>query len=288
MDVRRELARVTGLDRPWQLLVDRHTIAAAVQAGPPLPSGPASSELDLPGAVALVDGRGPGGVPAAGASSGWHDVLRFLAAAARSRPVVVDERLVQTVHWLLHRHQPGSEPGQVRFGADLRLPPAPPGADGIDAAVWTAAAVRRVEPCATGSLAVAHAVELLLLARADDLAPWYAGRPSPAGDPREVLQATAEAHLERCREGEQRWFAVGRLLAATGLPDRMSGACWDAAAGLPITNASYRAAAAVVRRRPVSEQQASRDLRALVDARLLQPTGRTRDRSYRWAAGAGG
>ena len=150
--------------------------------------------------------------------------------------------------------------------------------------IWTAAAVRRADPCSTGSLAVAHAVELLLLARADDLAPWYAGRPSPAGDPREVLQATAVAHLDRCREGEQRWFRVARLLAAARLSDRMAGPCWDAAVGLPLTNASYRSAAAAVRRRPVSEQQASRDLRTLVDAGLLQPAGRTRDRTYRWAS----
>ena len=150
--------------------------------------------------------------------------------------------------------------------------------------MWTAAAVRRADPCWSGNFAVAHAVELLLLAHADGLAPWFAGRPSPAGDPREVLQATAQVHIERCRAGEHRWFSVARLLGGASLPDRMAGPCWDAAAGLPLANASYRAAAAVVRRRPVSEQQASRDLRALVDAGLLQATGRTRDRAYRWSA----
>ena len=76
---------------------------------------------------------------------------------------------------------------------------------------------------------------------------------------------------------------MGRRLTAARLPDRMAGPCWAAAAGLTLANATYRAAAAVVRRRPVSEQQASRDLRALVDAGLLQPTGRTRDRIYRWS-----
>jgi hypothetical protein len=283
VDVRRELARVTALDRPWQLLADRHTRAGAVAAGAP---GSDEPSLDLSVAVAVVDGRDPGAVPrpqAVAAASGWHDVLLFLAATARVRPVVVDEGLVRTLHWLLQRHRPGSEAGQVRPGVDLRLPPPPPGADAIDAAIWTGAAVRRAEPCTTGSLAVAHAVEVLLLAQADDLPPWYAGRPAPTGDPREVLQTTAAAHLQRCREAEQRWFAVTRALAAAHLSDRMAGPCWAAAAGLPLTNTSYRAAAAIVRPRPISEQQASRDLGALVDAGLLQPTGRTRDRTYRWS-----
>lgn len=277
MEVRQELARVTGLDRPWQRLADRHTLASAVVAGAP---GFDDTGLDLAAATAVVDGRDPG-TPA---GSGWYDTLLFLASTARGPAATVDESLIRTLHWLLHRRRPGTDHGQVRPGVDLRLPRPPSGADAIDAAVWTGAAVRRAEPCATGNVAVAHAVEVLLLSQADGLAPWYAGRPGPAGDPREVLQATAAAHLERCREGEQRWFAVARALAAAGLPERMAGPCWDAATGLPLSNGLYRAAVAVVRRRSVSEQQTSRDLKALVDAGLLEAAGRTRDRTYRWAA----
>ena len=282
MDERRELARITALDRPWQLLAGRLALAAAVGTGVRLSQGDA---IGLTRAVAVVDGRAAvaGGDRALAAARGWHDVLRFLAAAAAEAPAAVDEGLVRAVHWLLHRHAPELRPGRLRPGADLRLPPPPAGADPIDAAIWTAAALGRADPCPTASAAVAHAVEVLLLSEADNLAPWYAGRPAPTGDPREVLQTTAAAHLDRCREAEQRWFAVARMLAGAGLPDRMAGPCWDAASGLPLTNTSYRAAAAVVRRRPVSEQQASRDLRALVACGLLQAEGRTRDRTYTWA-----
>lgn len=282
MEVRRELARTTGLARPWQLLSNRQALAGAIGDGARL----LGEIVSLASAVEAIDGRGLATTEhqASGAARAWLDTLRFLAAAADpARPATVDDGLVRALHWQLYRHLPGAEPGRLRPDAMLSLVPPPPGADPIDAAVWTAAAVRRADPCWSGSDVVAHAVELLLLAQADGLAPWFAGRPSPAGDPREELHDTAAAHLLCCRQGEQRWFFVGRLLATAGLPDRMAGPCWDAAIGLPLANTSYRAAAATVRRRPVSEQQASRDLRALVDAGLLHPAGRTRDRTYRWS-----
>jgi len=283
VDVRRDLARTVSRERPWQLLVNRQAVAEAVREGAAL----SGALLDRPVALAIVDSRGAPASPAVQAvqavGQAWCDLLGFLATASDPvRPARVDEGLVRTLHWLLHRTASEADAGRVRPDADLTLPPAPPGADAVDRAIWAAAAVRRAEPCWSGNAVVAHAVEVLLLAQADGLAPWYAGRPAPTGDPREVLHATATAHLRRCGEAEQRWFDVAGLLAAAGLPDRMAGPSWDAATGLPLVNASYRAAAAVVRRRPVGEQQASRDLRAMVEARLLQPAGRTRDRTYRW------
>lgn len=282
MEERRELARSTARDRSWQHLVNRQALARAVCDGAALSGTVIGIEL----ARSVVDDDLTAGWPAgdAAVAVGWHDLLRFLAATiVDDRPVAVDEGLVRSLHWLLHRHLPTAAAGRLRPGADFRLVPPPAGADAIGAAIWTAAAVRRTDPCWSGSVAVAHAVELLLLAEADGLAPWYAGRATPAGDPREVLQATAQRHLLECQQGEQRWFDVEHLLESRGLPKRMTGPCWDAAAGFRLTNTSYRTAVATARRRPTSEQQASRDLRTLVDAGLLQPSGRTRDRSYRWS-----
>lgn len=283
MDERRELAELTKLERPWLLLANRQALGQAMRLGAAL----SGVTVDLPLALAVLDRRTierpSSPVDPLAAARSWLDVLRFLAEAADpTRPAPLDEGLVRALHWLLHRNFPTTQPGRVRPGADLSLPPPPAGADGIGVAVWTAAALRRADPCWSGNAIVAHAVEILLLARADGLAPWYAGRPSPAGDPREVLQITAVGHLLRCRQAEERWFAMSRVLGDKGLPDRMAGPCWDAATGLLITNASYRSAAAVVRRRSISEQQASRDLKTLVEARLLRATGRTRDRTYRW------
>ena len=156
--------------------------------------------------------------------------------------------------------------------------------DPVQGALATSATLREIDPCWAGSAAVVAAVELLLLARADGVPVVAAGRPFTEGDPVTVLDRAARDTLERVDAAEDRWFAVGRALVEHDLPGRMTAACWDAAGGGVLTNSAYRMAVAAARGRPLREQQASRDLRALVDAGLLRPTGATRDREYRWRA----
>jgi Fic family protein len=85
-----------------------------------------------------------------------------------------------------------------------------------------------------------------------------------------------QAHtlLRRMREAERTWTALEAQVTALGLPERMVSALWDAAQGFRVRNGTYRAAA------DISEQSASKDLRALVEAGLLEAHGAKRGRFY--------
>ncbi|MDQ6760266.1 MAG: Fic family protein [Acidobacteriota bacterium] len=80
--------------------------------------------------------------------------------------------------------------------------------------------------------------------------------------------------LRRTRETERVWNELERLIADMGLPDRVIYALSDAAFGYRIRNATYRTVA------DIKEVTASRDLKLLVDNRLLVPTGEKRGRIY--------
>lgn len=90
----------------------------------------------------------------------------------------------------------------------------------------------------------------------------------------------AKTHLRRIEEIERLWIACAELAGARSLPERTVGALLDAAMGLRIRNASYRALTEATAGEEVSELTASRDLRALVDAELLDPVGANRGRYY--------
>ena len=64
------------------------------------------------------------------------------------------------------------------------------------------------------------------------------------------------------------------LVKHLGLPERMIFALADAATGLRVRNATYRSSA------EVSDNLASRDLKALVEKGLLVADGQTRGRAY--------
>lgn len=85
-----------------------------------------------------------------------------------------------------------------------------------------------------------------------------------------------QAHrlLRRVRETSELWEAVEQEAARLGLPDRAVEALWSAASGRRLRNVSYR------RMADVTDQIASRDLKMLVNAGLLQPHGEKRGRFY--------
>jgi hypothetical protein len=276
------IAAALDASRPWSGLVRRQLAVEALR------SGAATSGLAVPrtAALAVIDGRGHEvALPAAtaAAAQGWAEALELLHALATIEgPLTVDGGVLRTVHWTLHRRAPSLRPAHARPGASLALPSASLRLDPVDAALWVADRLRAAGPFWTENASVAYAVEMLLLARADGVPVVAAGRPTTVGEPREVLVAAAQAHRQRLAEAEQRWFTLGRELSGRHLPDRMTGPCWDAMGGAVLTNAGYRKAVEVVQGRVVSDQQASRDLKALVAATLLRATGRTRDRAYRW------
>ena len=89
----------------------------------------------------------------------------------------------------------------------------------------------------------------------------------------------ARTMLRRVRESERIWSEIERLVGVHSLPDRASQAIFDAVLGLRVRNATYRAYFADTPDE-ITEATATRDLRALVGAGLLEPRGEKRGRHY--------
>ncbi len=85
----------------------------------------------------------------------------------------------------------------------------------------------------------------------------------------------AQALLRRSQEMERVYGDIATLIERHGLPQRTDLAVIQAAFGLRVRNSSYRVSA------EISNNLASRDLKALVDAGLLIGEGEKRGREYR-------
>jgi hypothetical protein len=64
------------------------------------------------------------------------------------------------------------------------------------------------------------------------------------------------------------------------LPERTTGALAEASYGFRLTHTTYKTIVELTAGETISGLTVSRDLKALVDARLVQPVGRTRGRYY--------
>jgi Fic family protein len=80
--------------------------------------------------------------------------------------------------------------------------------------------------------------------------------------------------LQRNRMTQRVWNEIEEIVTRRGLPERATTALVNAASGYRIRNSSYKTYA------DVSEQVSSRDLKLLVDEKLLVATGHTRGRLY--------
>ena len=160
-----------------------------------------------------------------------------------------------------------------------------------------------IHPFRDGNGRMARCVQSLVLARDGILSPHFcsieeylgrntdayykvlaevgAGSWHPERDTRPWIRFTLTAHyrqaqtlLRRVEDSEMRWSELEDITAALGLPDRAIGPLFNASLGLRLRNQGYRTEAAV------SEQVASRDLRQLVGAGLLEAHGERRGRFY--------
>jgi Fic family protein len=90
----------------------------------------------------------------------------------------------------------------------------------------------------------------------------------------------AKTHLRRIEELQALYMRCGELATRKGLPERTVGPLVEVSFGLRLRNASYRHIVQQTEGDEISDLTASRDLRLLVDAKLLRPHGQNRGRYY--------
>lgn len=167
-----------------------------------------------------------------------------------------------------------------------------------------------IHPFRDGNGRMSRCLQTLVLARDRILAPewcsieeylgvntqdYYAvlgqvgqGAWNPQNDARPWVRFCLQAHyiqamsvLRRVRESEKIWTELEALMAKKGkLPGRSIQALFDATLGLRVRNASYRSVLKQFEKEEISNQVATSDLRAIVDAGLLEQRGKKRGTFY--------
>lgn len=85
---------------------------------------------------------------------------------------------------------------------------------------------------------------------------------------------------KRIHETEHLYDSITQLVDRYNLPNRATGALADAARGRRLRRSIYIHLVELTDGDPISDLTASRDLKAMVDARVLEPTGEGRGRMY--------
>jgi Fic family protein len=166
-----------------------------------------------------------------------------------------------------------------------------------------------IHPFRDGNGRMARCLQSLVLARGKVLAPVfmsieeYLGRNTqryygvlaevgqgswhPENDARPWLRFILTAHLRqartmlaRIRDSERLWVGLEKLVEQNRLHERVIPLLFDAAVGLRVRNATYRASMEESGDEPITEQTASRDFQRLIEAGLLEPNGERRGRYY--------
>ena len=166
-----------------------------------------------------------------------------------------------------------------------------------------------IHPFRDGNGRMSRCLQTLILARDQILAPEWSsieeylgvnteayyrvlgatgqGRYSPQNDARPWVRFCLEAHyiqamsvLRRVRESERMWAALESLAQQARLPERAITALFDATLGLRVRNSSYRAGLRRFNSEEISNQVATTDLRAMVQAGLLEQRGKKRGTFY--------
>lgn len=168
-----------------------------------------------------------------------------------------------------------------------------------------------IHPFRDGNGRMSRCLQTLVLARDQILAPQfssieeYLGRNTqsyykvlqevgsenwhPQGDARPWVRYCLEAHfvqassvLRRVKESEEIWTRLETICAEKRLPQRMLSAMFEATVGMRVRNASYRAALKMLDEE-IANQGATDDLRAMVNAGLLERFGARRGTYYKAA-----
>jgi Fic family protein len=166
-----------------------------------------------------------------------------------------------------------------------------------------------IHPFRDGNGRMARCLQSLVLARGGVLAPVfmsieeYLGRNSqayydvlgkvgqgswqPGNDSRPWVRFILTGHLRQARtvlrrvkETERLWMDLEQIAQRRRYPDRLLVPLYDAAMGLRVRNATYRAAVEETASETITAPTASRDLQRLADDKWLTPGGEKRGRFY--------
>lgn len=166
-----------------------------------------------------------------------------------------------------------------------------------------------IHPFSDGNGRMARCLQTLVLARDKIVAPVFCsieeflgrntqtyydvlgevgqGSWDPENDARPWVRFCLRAHflqastlLRRRQEVENVWLACLGLVERHSLPERCTAALMDAAYGFRLRRKSYRSSIVAALGEEVSEITASRDLKAMVEAKVLVAVGERRSRFY--------
>jgi len=277
--VRDKLKNRISVPKRWLGLLRRNALARAIQGSNSIEGYTVNDE----DAIAAAEGEEllEAGREARLAVVGYRNALTFVLQLATDPHFSYNEGFIRSFHFMM------LHPVMIR-------------------AAMSHLNLILIHPFSDGNGRMARCLQTLVLAREGILEPqfssieeylgentpaYYAvlaatakGIWSPANDTRSWIRFCLTAHyrqgqtlLRRTNEINRLWDELEALVRRMSLPERMIFALADAAMGLKVRNATYRVAAGI------SDNLASRDLKTLIDERLLVPDGEARGRVYRAA-----
>jgi Fic family protein len=285
----------------WFGSLRRSTLARAIRASNSIEGIHASMENVL----AAVENEDPTDIERDTWLSiqGYRDAMTYILQAAQDPYFEFSKQFLKSLQFMTVGHDLTKNPGQWRPGSIFIVNQATgetvykgPDADDVNDLIGELVEYLKspliehvivrgamahlnltmIHPFKDGNGRISRALQTLVLAREGILHPVFCSIEEWLG------RVTAEYYailagvtlIRRNLEYGDLYQGIEKIVAREGLPERATLPLFDAALGTPIINSWYR------RDAEVSEAVASRDLKRLIDLKLLEPHGEKRGRNY--------